>query len=133
MNWKYVKPLESSNLISEYEKIVGYSFCDSFKRCVASNNGGRPEKRAFDTNKHNGREIKSFLSFNRDDKETVWKILEWNKTELAQKYVPFGIDNFGNLICFDSENDTIVFVNHEDLTVENIAENFESFIKKLYD
>lgn len=25
--------------------------------------------------------------------------------------VPFNIDNFGNLICFDANNDKIVFVN----------------------
>ena len=65
--------------------------------------------------------------------KTVWKIFDWNKEELANKYVPFGIDNFGNLICFDANNDKIVFVNHEDMSVEAIAENFDGFMSGLYE
>lgn len=40
---------------------------------------------------------------NLTDYKTVWKIFDWNKDELTNKYVPFGIDNYGNLICFDAE------------------------------
>lgn len=52
--------------------------------------------------------------------------------ELTNKYVPFAIDNYGNLICFDANNDKIVFVNHEDMSVEIIADNFNDFMNGLY-
>ena len=87
--------------------------------CVLNYNGGRPSNRIFDTDSAKERELKSFLSFNKEDKETVWKIFSWNKDELKDKYIPFGIDNFGNLICFNADNDNIVFINHENLTVES--------------
>ena len=82
---------------------------------------------------NSGRELKSFLSFNTDDRETVWKIYEWNKDELSNKYVAFAIDNFGNLICFDADNDKVVFLNHEDLSVEHIANTFAEFLELLYE
>ncbi len=71
MEWKYVKELKSVNLIDDYECLVKYVFCDSFRKCVIANNGGRPSKKAFDTDKVKERELKSFLSFNKEDRETV--------------------------------------------------------------
>ena len=133
MDWKYVKALNSNELIDDYECMVKYVFCDSFKKCIMEHNGGRPSMRIFDTDKAKERELKSFLSFNKDDRETVWKIFDWNKDELTDKYIPFAIDNFGNLICFDASNDKIVFVNHEDMTIEMIANDFDTFLNGLYD
>ena len=132
MNWKYVKPLQSENLINDFECLVCYEFPEEFRDCVLQFNGGRPERKGFDTDVNAGRELKSFLSFNSDDRETVWKIHEWNKEELANKYVAFAIDNFGNLICFDADNDEVVFLNHEDLSVEHIANTFSEFLELLY-
>lgn len=131
MEWKYIKKLKSIDLIDDFECMAKYVFCDAFRNCVIANNGGRPSKRIFDTDKVKERELKSFLSFNKEDRETVWKIFECNKEELTNKYVPFGIDNFGNLICFDVNNDKIVFVNHEDMSVEAVAENFDCFMSGL--
>ena len=71
MEWKYVKELKSVDLIDDYECLVKYVFCDSFRRCVIANNGGRPSKKIFDTDKVKERELKSFLSFNKEDRETV--------------------------------------------------------------
>lgn len=133
MEWKYVKPLSSVENISEFETLVNYTFPSDFKQCIEENNGGRPNKRAFDTTVCKERELKSFLSFNHDDKETVWKIFDWNKDELSGKYIAFAIDHFGNLICFNSANDEIIFLNHENTSVELIAENFTEFLNNLYE
>lgn len=37
------------------------------------------------------------------------------------------------MICFDASNDKIVFLNHEDMSIETIANNFDSFMNSLYD
>ena len=133
MEWKYVKKLKAVDLIGDYERLVKYVFCDSFRQCVIANNGGRPSKKFFNTDKGKERELKSFLSFNKEDRETVWKIFDWNKNELTNKYIPFGIDNFGNLLCFDANNNKIVFVNHEDMSIEIIANDFDGFMGGLYE
>lgn len=132
INWKYVKALKSANLINEFETLVCYELPKEFKECVLQYNGGRPERKGFDTDKNKGRELKSFLSFNKEDRETVWKTYEWNKEELADRYLAFAIDNFGNLICFDVRNGNVIFLNHENLSTEHIAETFTEFLELLY-
>lgn len=133
MNWKYAKALNSVDLINDFEKLVGYKFSKEFRDLVLQFNGGRPERKGFNTNVSIGRELKSFLSFNTGDRETVWKINDWNKDELSNKYLAFAIDNFGNLICFDKNNNNVVLLNHEDLSVEHIANTFSEFIEALYE
>ena len=131
MKWRYVKKLNSENLINEFEDMVKYNFCDSFKQLVVKNNGGRPSNKLFVTYQGKEHAIKSFLSFNKDDKETVWNVLEYNKYELFG-FIPFAIDNFGNLICFQKGNDSIVFLNHESFCIDFIANNFDAFMNNLY-
>lgn len=131
--WKYIKPLQAKSYIKEFENLSGYTFPGSFVDCVKKCNGGRPECRCFDTEAKKERAIKSLLSFNKEDKETIWKIYHWCKAELAGKYVPFAVDNFGNLICFDVENDTIIFLNNENVMPEKIADSFPEFLGGLYE
>lgn len=133
MDWKYVKPLSSEDSIKDFERLVNYSFSDDFKECVLHNNGGCPDCKVFNTDKTEGRVLKTFLSFNKDGRDTVWKIHDWNKNELADRYIAFAIDNFGNLICFDKISDSIVFINHESMEVETIALCFSEFMKMLYE
>lgn len=132
-DWKYAKPLHTSGKIHEFEKLVRYTFPEDFVKCVLHNNGGRPRKRAFKTDKDRERELKTFLSFNEEDRETVWKIFEWSKKELSNKYIPFAIDHFDNLICFNAENDSVVFFEHENQSIEKIADDFNEFLDSLYE
>lgn len=133
MEWKYVKPLASMDNIEKFEELVSYRFPEEFKKCVIEYNGGRPIKCTFDTDKTSERELKSFLSFNENDKETVWKLYEWINKEIFDKYVVFAIDNFGNMICFSKMDNSINFISHEEMDIENIAKDFNSFIQMLYD
>ena len=43
----------------------------------------------------------------------------------------FAGDPFGNLICFDKTNDHIVFIDHETLSIEPVADSFSEFIAGL--
>ena len=136
MEWRYVKPLKSVELIDEFEKMVGFEFVQSFRECVMANNGGRPSKQIFDTNKTRGRDLKSFLSFNREDIENVWDDYEWNGEkfeEIGKIYIPFATSNFGDPIAFDIKTGHVIFVDHETLEIEQIAETFEEFLNKLYE
>lgn len=112
--------------------MMNYKLPQSFLECIRKYNGGRPELNLFDTEFTKERAMKSLLSFNQEDRETVWKIIEWNKEELRNRFAPFAIDNFGNLICFDKLNDNVVFLEHETLRQEKIADSFDDFLNGLY-
>lgn len=133
MKWNYVKPLASQSSLKEFEQIVQYRFPEDFRKCVQQYNGGRPEQRVFDTDKGTDRMITSLLSFNQQDKENVWDLWEWGKEDLQDRYVPFGIDPFGNLLAFDVKTNDVMFLDHETGTVEKAASNFTEFLEKLHE
>lgn len=133
MEWKYVKPLSSPECVREFENLAGYTFPDDFRQCIFNNNGGRPARRMFDTDVQKERVLKSFLSFNKEDRETVWKIRDWNKAALPDRYAAFAIDPFGNLVCFDTSNGKVIFWNHENGHIEQIADSFMEFMECLYE
>lgn len=133
MEWKYVKRLEDESLIDQFAKMVCCSFSPEFLKCVKEHNGGRPSKRCFDTDRGKGRVLKSFLSFNRQDKENVWDMLEWEKEDLGENLLPFAIDPAGNLICLKKTDGAVVFLNHETGGTELAAASFAEFLGKLYE
>ena len=131
MQYKYVKKLENEKLIKDFEKIVHFKFDDYFIDFIKENNGGRPSKKTFYTK--NGEEIivKTFLSFNKNDKENIWNILLWKEITFNGKYIPFAIDNFGNIICFYKKDSSIFFIEIETGNIEKVASNFKDFISNL--
>ncbi len=131
MNWKYVKPLSSEKLLKAFETAQDFKFPVEYQSCVIQHNGGRPEKKAFFNSTGNERVVKSFLSFNPDDKENIWDVAKWSGSEISEQYLPFAMDNFGNLICFQKDNATIVFINMENKSIEDVANSFAEFMKKL--
>ena len=67
MLFKYIKPLKNPDKsIAEIEQITKYKFPDSFVNLIRDNNGGRPEKNLFKTNKTE-RMFQQLLSFNKGD------------------------------------------------------------------
>lgn len=76
--------------------------------------------------------IKSLLSFNHNDTETIWKITEWNHEELQGHYIPIATDPSGCLICFDKNDGSVNWINLENMKAERIANSFEAFLLALY-
>ena len=132
MEMKYVKPLVNSSEITRYEEQFAVRFPPSYKSFVKQYNGGRPSLKCFKTENDAERVIKSFLSFNLQDRETIWKITEWNAAELQNQYVPFAIDPAGNLICFKRGDNSVAFIDLETLNTEKAAASFEQFLSELY-
>ena len=76
MEWYFVEPLESVELIDEFEEFVGYKFPVSFRNCVKENNGGSPEPNVFDTESSEEIGLEHLLSFNKKDDCNIWDMVE---------------------------------------------------------
>lgn len=137
MEWYYVSDLKSTDLINEFERLIGYTFCDSFKKFVMQYNGAcaHPDGYStFDTEESVGHLLAYFLSFNMEDPAPIWNSRNWDDcgTGMKDEYVVFADTCFGDSIAFDKSDDSVVFINHETLNVEKIADDFDGFLNSLY-
>ena len=134
LEWFGAKELKSPDLIAEFEHMFSYTFCESYKRCVMKNNGGKPNKHVFDTEKEPERVFDTLLSFDPEDPGNIWTYQYWDDDEagLKDKYICFADSCFGDPICFDRRDDSVVFVDHETGSVEKIADSFDDFLNCLY-
>ena len=141
MKWNRPKLLESADLIEEYESEVGYIFPEDFKAVIKENNGARPELKLFKSYIDRRRVERVFdhlLSFNKNDSWSIWDcndwngdMRDWNENGKMENFVAFAGDPFGDLICFDKTNDHIVFIDHETLSIESVADSFSGFVASL--
>lgn len=47
--------------------------------------------------------------------------------------IPFGIDPFGNYICYNGKDGSIVFFDHEEDSITKISDSLEDFLNLLYE
>ena len=151
LEWDFIKPLESENLIDEFEQLRRYKFPVSFRECVIKNNAGYPSKDVFDTAATEERCISYLLSFNKRGDATIWDSVEAYESNINvakqygdldeanalkyifNRYVVFADTPFGDDIAFDKTDDSVVYIDHETLEVEKIADSFDEFLNCLYD
>lgn len=121
LTWKYVKPLKSNSVVTDFLRTHNISLPESLLSCIIRNNGGRPSEKRFDTIQGKDYVFKSLLSYNEDDLECIYKVFPalFEGTHLY----PIGTDAGGNFICYDTNNHNYVLLNHETNTQELITLN----------
>jgi len=132
--WKYDEPLTDENLITEFETKSGFTFPPSYRSLVIEHNGARPDKKIFNTDSDEGHVFGNLLSFNKADTKNlnIWETNKNMPSDIDSKYIAFAMDAFGNWICFNAEDGSIVFIDHDNSSIENVANDFDAFIDGLY-
>lgn len=139
MDWVCGEKLADPKIIEEIEMIIGYQYPSEYKTVVLQNDGGSPEWMIFDTSKTKERVFNNLISFEDGTLDGALEYVlssgkkQWAFSGLKWRYVPFGDDPFGNMLCFDRENDHVVFFDHETRKIEEVADSFTEFIDSLYD
>lgn len=130
-NFKYVKELQDKGAIANFEKYKNIKFPADFVELVTANNGGRPNKNIIDTSKNKERIFKTLLSFNKNDKETIYTALEALNDSKNNDLIPFASTPSGDFFCFDNEMRIVLWLHETDKT-EFVADNFSQMLGKLY-
>ncbi|MDR3333440.1 MAG: SMI1/KNR4 family protein [Treponema sp.] len=130
LTWKYVKELKNKYAIEDFEKAYDIVLPLDLKQCIKENNGGRPGKKLFDTDKTKERVFKTLLSFNESDIENIYTFFPIIQAE-SSSLVPFASDPSGNFICV--KDTRIVLFLHETGAIEHIAESFTELLSRLYE
>jgi hypothetical protein len=120
----------NDNAINAFQIKHNIKFPKEYLQIVTSNKPFPVKK--FDCAHRKACVFERFLSF---DETRKGANVHFGKSVVNRpNIIPFGMDPFGNFICFNYEKQTpsIVFYDHEKDTIEHIAGSFSSFLHKLY-
>lgn len=130
MIWKYKIELKDTKVFDKIEKSRGILFPEDLKAFVIDKNAATPEKYCFMV-KSDERVVGAVLSFNLDEEEaaditTALEVIK-EKNEL-----PFAVDPFGNLFCYNLTTKKIDFWNHETDSFTSSDKTLSEFTESLY-
>ncbi len=130
IEWKYKIELERDAISTISEK---YNICipEDLIKLLETANGATPSKTKFML-KVDEKLLGAILSFNPGEKEAD-SFEDAMNIGFSKNIIPFGIDPFGNYICYNTDDKSIVFFDHEEDSIEKVAESLEEFINMLYE
>ena len=130
LEWKYVEPLDESQL-SKIEDHFGLRLPEDYKKLLAECNRGKPTLERFDTELQK----ESVLDYMIDLSDTISLAKTMSADYGIENLIPISRDPFGNLIAFriaGQRVDGVVFWDHETNNISKISGSFTKFIEKLY-
>lgn len=135
IEWKFTSDNGSIKDIKMIEEITNVKLPKEYIECALLNNAGYPNKNTYDTEKEKGKVFEYLLGISNEDEENVISIYKSLNDKYKENIVPFGMDPFGNYICFRYNNQNeynVILLNHEDESEIFISDDFLGFINKLY-
>lgn len=130
ITWKYKIEIADMDVFGMIEKERGISFPKELKDFIIKNNAATPSSYNFMLG-NDEKVLGAVLSFNRNESDTdsVFTAL----TVIDDKnLIPFGIDPFGNYLCYSLKDSVIVFWDHETGNVTSTGNSLTNFIGSLY-
>lgn len=127
--WLDGNRLEDPGLIDRFEAELSVSLPQEYRQCAAAHDGARPSKELFRT--ENGAEhvFLALIPFKQRESADMWSM----NSLYDGRYLQFATDYFGNGICFDTRDDSVVFIDHEDGSADRVADSFDKFLALLRD
>lgn len=135
IEWEFTSNNGTIEDIKAIEEVTNLKLPKEYIECALLNNGGYPNKNTFDTENEKGKVFEYLLGISKEDDENVVSTYELLSDEYKENTVPFGMDPFGNYICFryNTKNEyNIILLNHDDNNEIFISNDFFSFLNKLY-
>ena len=74
ITWKYIKPLDDPSAVMNFLKAYNVELPDKLTESIEKFNGGRPSEKQIITSSKREYVFKSMLSYNRNDKETIYSV-----------------------------------------------------------
>lgn len=160
MEWVFCKPLESTDLIEEFEKKVDFKFPETYKEYVKKYAYGRPKGMVFKTKEYGDITFRLYTFVKESMFHNIWEInndfsnfvlkLEKEREQsglnddeelslkkykyIMQNYILFAAGNVESDLAFNRTNGAIVFIDdimsNETLITETIADSFDEFIEE---
>ncbi|MCM1297850.1 MAG: SMI1/KNR4 family protein [Muribaculaceae bacterium] len=130
IKWDFVEPLDSPNLIDEFESHYSHRIPDALKALILEFNGGYPDRNVFDKPR-SGMVFSHLLSFHEGSAEGVHLFLPAFENGGGISALPFATDGFGNLLC--EKGGKIFFWRHETEEFDPVADSIGELLGLLHD
>ncbi|NIZ19893.1 SMI1/KNR4 family protein [Entomospira culicis] len=133
VSWNFVEPITEPSIVTRYLEAQKVILPTEIIQHILAYNGGAPTPSCFDSPYGQEHEVGYLLSYLPDSAQSVYSV----RNALIEEHhiphlFPLMDDNFGNYICYDTQENRIVYWLHEEHIYATIAENWEEFISNLY-
>lgn len=118
--------------ISYIEKEINYTFSEEYKNYLLKHSILKPDKNILGLSNGEEKLIRYFYSMDSNSKIYILKFQSFN-SDLKDKIIPFAELEFGDTLCFERETNKIGIYNNKTDTFDIIADDWNTFIKELYD
>ena len=130
IEWKYKIDL-NENAIAGISSKYNVTIPEDLVNLLKKANAATPSKTKFMV-KVDEKILGAILSFNPGEKEadsfeTAMRI------GFEKNIIPFGIDPFGNYICYNTKDKSIMFFDHENDSLTVISKSLKDFLDMLYE
>lgn len=125
-DYKYEKELADPEVIAAFEAKYNVKLPDDLKLIVKKHNSGRPTASLFDVDAEKDKVFKKLLSFNKEDAENVYTMMNAD-SKVLKGAIPFGSDPAGNAIM--SKDGKVYLWDHETDSLQFLADSASAFIK----
>lgn len=130
IQWKNEVPLKDPIAIQAIEAGYGIKIPPELTRLITEHNGGFPFPNRCIIRGNMERDVKMLLSYNSDDLETIFDVIDYFMKRSHRLLLPFASDSSDGYYCL--KGSLVVYVEGDDLTPITVAENLERFWAKLY-
>ncbi len=130
ITWKYKIEVSDSGVFEEIGNERSISFPTELRDFILKTNAATPSKYNFMVG-NNERVLGSILSFNRNESDTDSVFTALSAID-DNNLMPFGIDPFGNYICYSLKENVVVFWDHETGNVTSTGVSLTDFVESLY-
>lgn len=130
ITWKYKIEVSDKGIFDEIADKRNVVFPKVLSDFIIETNGASPSSYKF-TLENTEKVFGAVLSVNKKDTDVdlIFTALDVVKTP---HIIPFGIDPFGNYICYNVKEKVVVFWNHETDTIISSQKDLTEFIYSLY-
>lgn len=128
--WSRSKPLENPLAVKQLQEKYGFALSGELTNCILSNNGARPRPNTIVLKNGEENDVKMLLSYNENDPENIYKVIEYFIKTYNGSLIPFASDSAGNYYCEQGKRIVLWTQNNEIMPVCN---SFLQFLDSLYE
>lgn len=130
IDWKYKIDVIDLDVFTKIEAERKISFPEDLKKLIIEANAATPSKCKF-TVDNVEKVLGAILSFNLNESDTDTVFVAFNAIS-DTNLMPFGIDPFGNYVCYSLCDKKIIFWDHETDSIAVVNDTLSGFLDSLY-